>query len=74
MLAVLTIVAVAVTDLIALAQSRVSTKVLQFIQLGWWVALAVAAAIWVRPEGCLYGFRQAASEKCFGTSGAVGSS
>src|SRR5699024_827453 len=23
----------------------------QFMQMGWWVVLAVAAAIWVRPEG-----------------------
>lgn len=51
MLAVLTILAVAVTDLIRLAQPYVSVRVVQFIQLGWWVALAVAAAIWVRPEG-----------------------
>lgn len=51
MLAVLTILAVAVTDLLRLAQQHVSEKVLQFMQLGWWVLVAVAAAIWVRPEG-----------------------
>lgn len=50
MLAVLTILAVAVTDLIKLVQARVAAKTVQFIQLGWWVALTVLAAIWVRPE------------------------
>lgn len=51
MLAVLTILAVAVTDLIRLVQPSVTVRVVQFMQLGWWLALVVAAAIWVRPEG-----------------------
>lgn len=51
MLAVLTILTVAVTDLIRLAQAHVSAKIVQFIQLGWWVVVLVAAAIWVRPAG-----------------------
>ncbi|MDN5704000.1 MAG: hypothetical protein L0G71_01400 [Yaniella sp.] len=51
MLAVLTILAVAVTDLLRLVQPHLSFRAAQFMQMGWWVVLAVAAAIWVRPEG-----------------------
>lgn len=50
MLAVLTILAVAITDLIRLAQAHISTKSVQYIQLGWWVVLTAVVAIWVRPE------------------------
>lgn len=51
MLAVLTILAVAITDLIRLAQSRLSTHAVRYIQLTWWIVVTVAAALWVRPEG-----------------------
>lgn len=50
MLAVLTILAVAITDLIRLARAHVTEKTVQFVQLGWWVVLTVGVAIWVRPE------------------------
>src|SRR5699024_1548706 len=50
MLAVLTILAVAMTDLIRLTKAHVSPRVVQFVQLGWWLAVIVAAVIWVRPE------------------------
>ena len=51
MLTVLTILAVAVTDLIRLAQPYVTARAMHLVQLAWWLALAVAAGIWVRPEG-----------------------
>jgi len=51
MLAVLTILAVAITDLIRLLQTRLTEKTVQFIQLGWWVVLTASAAIWLRPDG-----------------------
>lgn len=50
MLAVLTILAVAVTDLIRLTRAHVSARVVQFVQLGWCLAVAIAAVIWVRPD------------------------
>ncbi|NWN87493.1 MAG: hypothetical protein HLX51_02960 [Micrococcaceae bacterium] len=50
MLAVLTILAVAMTDLIRLTKAHVSARAVQFVQLGWWLAVIFAAAIWVRPE------------------------
>lgn len=51
MFVILTILAVAVTDLIALVQSRLSRRAVRYIQLAWWVVLTLAAALWVRPEG-----------------------
>lgn len=51
MLAVLTILAVAITDLICLLKTRLTNNTVQLIQLGWWIVLTVVAAIWVRPEG-----------------------
>ena len=51
MLAILTILAVAVTDLIGLAQPRTSKQTVRYVQLAWWVVLTIAAALWVRPEG-----------------------
>ena len=51
MLVVLTILAVGVTDLIGLAQSRLPVQTVRYVQLVWWVAITVAAAFWVRPEG-----------------------
>lgn len=51
MLAVLTILAVAVSDLIRLAAHRAPGRIAQYVQLAWWVLLTVAAIIWVRPEG-----------------------
>lgn len=50
MLAVLTILAVAITDLIRLARAQVTEATVQFVQLGWWIVLTVGVAIWVRPE------------------------
>ena len=51
MLVILTILAVAGTDLIGLAHPRLSRQTVRFIQLAWWLVLALAAAFWVRPEG-----------------------
>ena len=51
MLATLTILAVAVTDLIHLAQARTSKQTVRYVQLAWWLVLTIAAALWVRPEG-----------------------
>ena len=51
MLVVLTILAVGVTDLIGLAQARLPSQTVRYVQLVWWVAVTVAAAFWVRPEG-----------------------
>ena len=50
MLAILTILAVAVTDLMHLTQPRVTRQTVRYIQLAWWVVVTVAAALWVRPE------------------------
>lgn len=51
MLVILTILAVAITDLIGLLQARLTGKAVLFIELGWWVVLTVISAIWVRPDG-----------------------
>ncbi len=51
MLVVLTILAIGVTDLIGLAQARLPVQTVRYVQLVWWVAITVAAAFWVRPEG-----------------------
>lgn len=50
MLAVLTILAVAVTDLIGLLRSRLTRHTVRYVQLGWWALLILLAALWVRPE------------------------
>jgi hypothetical protein len=51
MLAILTILAVAVSDLLSLAKARFSHQTIRYIQLAWWLVLTVAVALWVRPEG-----------------------
>lgn len=50
MLVALTILAVAITDLIQLAQARASKQLVRYLQLAWWLVLTVAAALLVRPE------------------------
>lgn len=50
MLALLTILSVAITDLIRLIQSRISGQAMRYVQLAWWVAVTIAAVLWVRPE------------------------
>ncbi|MFD6813499.1 hypothetical protein [Enteractinococcus coprophilus] len=47
----MTILAVGVTDLIGLAQARLPVQTVRYVQLVWWVAVTVAAAFWIRPEG-----------------------
>lgn len=51
MLVVLTILAIGVTDLIGLMQARLPVQTVRYVQLVWWLAVTVAAAFWVRPEG-----------------------
>ena len=51
MLVILTILAVAGTDLIGSAHPRFSMQTVRYIQLAWWLVLAIATAFWVRPEG-----------------------
>lgn len=51
MLTVLTILAVAVSDLIGLAKAHISQQTVRYLHLAWWVLLTIAAALWVRPEG-----------------------
>src|SRR5699024_8632530 len=50
-LAILTILAVAVTDLIALVRAHAAQQTVRYIQLAWWLIITVAVALWVRPEG-----------------------
>lgn len=49
MLTVLTILAVAVTDLIGLLRSQLTHATVRWVQLGWWGGLTLLAALWVRP-------------------------
>ena len=51
MLVVVTILAVGVTDLIGLTQARLAIQTVRYMQLVWWLAVTVAAALWIRPEG-----------------------
>ncbi len=51
MLTILTVLAVAVTDLLNLARAHVAKQTVRYLQLVWWLLLVVAAAFWVRPEG-----------------------
>lgn len=51
MLTILTVLAVAVTDLIGLLRPRITKQTVRYLQLAWWLVLTIAAAVWVRPEG-----------------------
>ena len=51
MLAILTILAVAITDLIALVRTHAAQQTVRYIQLAWWLIITVTVALWVRPEG-----------------------
>lgn len=50
MLTVLTILTVAGTDLLRLAQPRITVQTMRYIQLVWWLAVTIAVVIWLRPE------------------------
>lgn len=49
MMATLAVLAVAVTDLLRLLRTRLAPTSVLVIQLIWWIGLAAAALIWVRP-------------------------
>src|SRR5690625_6868890 len=50
MLTVLTILTVAVADLLRLAQPRIAVQTMRYIQLVWWLVVTIAVVIWLRPE------------------------
>lgn len=50
MLTVLTILTVAITDLIRLVLPRITVQTMRYVQLVWWLAVTITVVIWVRPE------------------------
>lgn len=50
MLVIITMLAVAVTDLIALGRARLTDRAVWLAQFGWWIVVIIATAVWVRPE------------------------